>query len=110
MKAILLVLALALIFAGCSSTDPVVVIWDFWGPTPKNSYEEAIRTWKAYKGKGKGYFVRGRTSKVGHVELWIDEGNGPEPVGLSPITLSGKPTTMVAINEKENKFLARNMN
>lgn len=99
-KGCLLIICIHLILQGCSSLKPVVV-WDVWGPTPKSSRDEALVTWAAYKGMGKGYLVYGPTKSDDHVELWIDEGEGPEPVGFSVISLSGRKSRIEPVMGQE---------
>ena len=97
-------ISLFLLLAGCGSFKPVVV-WDVWGPSPKNCYEEALRTWACYKGNGTGYLYNGYAKNgYGHTELWIDEhnGKGPQPVGFSPLSISGKVLHAEVIKEKHS--------
>lgn len=93
--------------AGCGFFKPVVV-WDIWGPQPQNCYEEALRTWACYKGDGTGYLYHGYAKNgSGHTELWIDEhnGKGPQPVGFSPLSISGKVLHAEVIKEKPSDTL-----
>ncbi|MCP4666740.1 MAG: hypothetical protein GY849_10265 [Deltaproteobacteria bacterium] len=100
-KGKVVILFIALFFIGCGVSRPVIV-WEAWGPKPKNGYEDAIQTWRAYKGDGRGYLVYGNGRWAGHVELWINEGSGAQPVGYSPLALSGRIKAMVPITEKES--------
>jgi hypothetical protein len=95
------IVVLALFVLSCGGFKPVIV-WDVWGPIPKSSYEEAVQTLKAYKGSGTAYLVHGRAKNESHVELWIDEGSGPNPVGFSALMLGGRITRMEPAIEKES--------